>query len=114
LPVTAHRLAFADIDERHLMALRHRLDRDQPALELRTDRHAAVIDHHGDVVRLVQADAARGILVGNQLHGFAHVSLRVSPVVVLKWFRSDSFVGVGYIHRLPIDQPPFPCAPLVG
>jgi hypothetical protein len=53
------------------MALRNALDGLQAIGKAAALGHALLIDHHTDVVGRVQADIARRILMGNQLHGHA-------------------------------------------
>ncbi|MNV96551.1 hypothetical protein D3C71_1915730 [compost metagenome] len=53
------------------MALRNAFDGHQAIGEAAALGHTLLVDHHADVVGRVQADIARRILMGNQLHGHA-------------------------------------------
>jgi AraC-like DNA-binding protein len=57
--VAQHRRIGGQIDQRHLVALRHRVAQRQPRGQQRACSQAAVVGHDGDVVALVHADGQR-------------------------------------------------------
>ena len=71
LPVAAHGLALGDGHGGHLVALRHAFDKGQAVGKAGAFAQAAVVDHHHDVIVVVQADVAGRVGMFDQLHVWA-------------------------------------------
>ncbi|MNO69094.1 hypothetical protein D3C76_599430 [compost metagenome] len=68
LPIAAHRLALGDQHGGHLVALWHAFDQGQAVGEAGAFAQAAIVDHHHDIVVIVQADVAGRVGMFDQLH----------------------------------------------
>ena len=61
--IAPDRLTITDVGERDLMALRHVIDQAQPVGEDGTGGQAKIIDNNRDIVRGMQLDITRRVLV---------------------------------------------------